>query len=106
MLYASVSQAVYSRPVFLGFVGRQRSVVFFSKTIDNILYKEYTHNTISTKRRTIRMKCKKALKIVGIILGIAAVAAGVYFAITKIKAKKEAANDEENYVSCSCCEAE
>ncbi len=52
------------------------------------------------------MKCKKVLKIVGVILGVAAVAAGIYFAVTKIKAKKSAANDEENYVSCSCCEAE
>ena len=50
---------------------------------------------------------KKALKIVGIILAVAAAAAGIYFAITKIKAKKAAAaNDEECYVSCSCCEAE
>ena len=49
---------------------------------------------------------KKVLKVVGIIAAVAAAAAAVYFAITKIKAKKEAANDEENYVSCSCCEAE
>ena len=54
------------------------------------------------------MKCfKKILKIVGIIAAIAAVIAGIYFAITKIKEKKNAeANEEENYVSCSCCEAE
>ena len=53
------------------------------------------------------MKCKKALKIVGIILGVAAVAAGVFFAVKKIKEKKAVeAGDEENYVSCSCCDAE
>lgn len=54
------------------------------------------------------MSCfKKILKVVGIIAAIAAVIAGVYYAITKIKAKKEAeANDEENYVSCSCCETQ
>ncbi len=52
------------------------------------------------------MKCKKVLKIVGVVLGVAALAAGIYFAVTKIKAKKSAANDEENYVSCSCCEAQ
>ena len=54
------------------------------------------------------MKCfKKVLKVVGIIAAIAAAAAGIYFAITKIKEKKAAkANDEECYVSCSCCEAD
>lgn len=54
------------------------------------------------------MACfKKVLKVVGIIAAIAAVAAGIYFAVTKIKEKKAAeANDEENYVSCSCCEAQ
>lgn len=52
------------------------------------------------------MKCfKKVLKVVGIIVAIAAAVAGVYLAITKIKEKKAAqANDEECYVSCSCCE--
>ncbi len=51
--------------------------------------------------------CKKVLKIVGVIAAVAAAVAGVYFAITKIKAKKAAAeNEEECYVSCSCCEAE
>ena len=50
---------------------------------------------------------KKILKIVGIIAAIAAVVAGIYFAVKKFKEKKAAeANDEENYVSCSCCEAE
>ncbi len=54
------------------------------------------------------MECfKKVLKVVGIIAAIAAVAAGVYFAVKKLKEKKAVeANDEENYVSCSCCEAQ
>ncbi len=54
------------------------------------------------------MKCfKKVLKVIGIIAAIAAAVAGIYFAITKIKEKKAAqANDEECYVSCSCCEAD
>ncbi len=51
--------------------------------------------------------CKKVLKIVGIIAAVAAAAAAVYFAITKIKEKKAACeNEEECYVSCSCCESE
>ena len=42
-----------------------------------------------------------------LLVAEAAVVAGVYFAIKKIKEKKAAkANDEECYVSCSCCEAE
>ena len=49
---------------------------------------------------------KKVLKIVGIIAGIAGVAAGVYFLIKKLQDKKNQTADlEENYVSCSCCEA-
>ena len=54
------------------------------------------------------MKCfKKVLKVIGIIAAIAAVVAGVYFAIKKFQEKKAAkANDEECYVSCSCCEAQ
>ena len=54
------------------------------------------------------MKCfKKILKIVGIILAIAGVAAGIYFAVKKFLDKKnQAADCEENYVSCSCCEAQ
>lgn len=50
---------------------------------------------------------KKILKIVGIILAVAGVIAGVYFAVKKYLEKKNAKADcEENYVSCSCCEAE
>ncbi len=53
------------------------------------------------------MDCiKKVLKVVGIILAVAGVAAGVYFAVKKFLEKKNQAADlEENYVSCSCCEA-
>ncbi len=50
---------------------------------------------------------KKALKVIGIILAVAGVIAGVYFAVKKYLEKKNAvADNEENYVSCSCCEAE
>ena len=49
---------------------------------------------------------KKALKIIGIVLGVAAVGVGIFFLVKKIKEKKAAANEEENYVSCSCCDAE
>ncbi len=49
---------------------------------------------------------KKVLKVVGIILAVAGVVAGVYFAVKKFLDKKNQAADlEENYVSCSCCEA-
>ena len=49
---------------------------------------------------------KKVLKVVGIILAVAGVVAGVYFAFKKFLDKKNQAADlEENYVSCSCCEA-
>ena len=48
---------------------------------------------------------KKALKVIGIILAVAGVIAGVYFAVKKYLEKKNAvADNEENYVSCSCCE--
>lgn len=54
------------------------------------------------------MDClKKILKVVAIITAVAGVAAGVYFAVKKFLDKKNAAADcEENYVSCSCCEAQ
>ncbi len=50
---------------------------------------------------------KKVLKVIGIIAAIAGVAAGIYFAVKKFLEKKNSTADcEENYVSCSCCEAE
>ena len=50
---------------------------------------------------------KKALKIIGIVLAVAGVIAGIVFAVKKYLDKKnQAADCEENYVSCSCCEAE
>lgn len=49
---------------------------------------------------------KKALKIIGIIVAVAGVAVAVYFAVKKFLDKKnQEADCEENYVSCSCCEA-
>lgn len=50
---------------------------------------------------------KKALKIIGIVLAVAGVIAAVVFAVKKYLDKKnQVADNEENYVSCSCCEAE
>lgn len=53
------------------------------------------------------MDCfKKVIKVICIVLAIVAAAAGIYFAVKKFVDKKKAAADtEENYVSCSCCEA-
>ncbi len=53
------------------------------------------------------MDCfKKALKVICIILAVVAAAVGIYFAVKKVLDKKKAAADcEENYVSCSCCDA-
>lgn len=53
------------------------------------------------------MDCiKKTIKIIAIVGGIAAACACVYFAVKKFLEKKNAdADSEENYVSCSCCEA-
>ena len=49
---------------------------------------------------------KKVLKVVAIVAAVAAAIAGVVIAIKKFKEKKNAsANPEDNYVSCSCCEA-
>lgn len=47
---------------------------------------------------------KKIMKIVAIVAVIAAAVAGVVIAIKKFKEKK-CCSTEENYVSCSCCEA-
>ncbi len=51
---------------------------------------------------------KKIIKIVSIIVAVAAAIAGVYVAVTKlIECKKlKNADDRENYVSCSCCDSE
>lgn len=50
---------------------------------------------------------KKAIKIIGIIIAVAGAAVGIYFAVKKFLEKKnQAADCEENYVSCSCCEAQ
>ena len=48
---------------------------------------------------------KKALKVIGIIVGIAGVIAAVYALVQKYMEKKQQiGNTEENYVSCSCCD--
>ena len=45
---------------------------------------------------------KKALKIIAIVVAIAAAIAGIYVVVTKFINKKQNTTDEENYVSCSC----
>lgn len=51
---------------------------------------------------------KKIAKVVAIVIAIAAAIAGIYFAVTKLIEKKKAKNadERENYVSCSCMEAD
>lgn len=51
-------------------------------------------------------KAKKIIKIVAIIIAVAAAVVGIAFAVKKIidKKKKAAADEPENYVSCSCCD--
>lgn len=50
-------------------------------------------------------KAKKIIKIVAIIIAVAAAVVGIAFAVKKIIDKKKVAADEpENYVSCSCCD--
>lgn len=51
---------------------------------------------------------KKIIKIVAIIVAIVAAIAGIYVAVTKIIEKKKAKNadDRENFVSCSCYDAD
>lgn len=51
---------------------------------------------------------KKVLKVVAIISAIAAAIAGIYVAVTKLIEKKNAkdADSRENYVSCSCFDAD
>ncbi len=53
------------------------------------------------------MKMAKTLRIVGIVIAVLGVIAGIIFAVKKYLDKKnQVADCEENYVSCSCCEAE
>ncbi len=51
---------------------------------------------------------KKIAKVVAVIVAVAAAIAGIYIAVTKLMEKKKAnnADDRENYVSCSCREAD
>ena len=49
-------------------------------------------------------KAKKIIKIVAIIIAVAAAVVGIAFAVKKIIDKKKAADEPENYVSCSCCD--
>lgn len=51
---------------------------------------------------------KKIIKIVAIIAAVVAAIAGIYVAVTKIIEKKKAKNadDRENFVSCSCYDAD
>ena len=44
----------------------------------------------------------KILKIIAIVIAVAAAIAGIYVVVTKFLNKKQSASDEENYVSCSC----
>lgn len=48
---------------------------------------------------------KKVLKVIGIIIGFITAAAAIYLVVTKFMNKKQTiGNEEENYVSCSCCD--
>ena len=51
-------------------------------------------------------KAKKIIKIVAIIIAVAAAVVGIAFAVKKkiIDKKKAAADEPENYVPCSCCD--
>ncbi|MCI5538594.1 MAG: hypothetical protein PUG93_04440 [Oscillospiraceae bacterium] len=50
---------------------------------------------------------KKLLKVIAVISAIAGVAAAIYLAVKKFTEKKQQiGNNEENYVSCSCCDEE
>ncbi len=51
---------------------------------------------------------KKILKVVAIISAIVAALAGIYVAVQKLIEKKNAkdADNRENYVSCSCFDAD
>lgn len=51
---------------------------------------------------------KKVLKILGIVVAVAGFVAGVYVLVKKLCEKKNAKceDDKENYVSCSCLDAD
>ncbi|MCM1363994.1 MAG: hypothetical protein NC122_02635 [Faecalibacterium sp.] len=51
---------------------------------------------------------KKVLKVLAIISAVVAAIAGIYVAVTKLIEKKNAkdADSRENYVSCSCFDAD
>lgn len=51
---------------------------------------------------------KKVLKVLAIIAAVSAAIAGIYVAVTKLIEKKNAkdADNRENYVSCSCFDAD
>lgn len=52
-------------------------------------------------------KIKKIFKVIAIIIAVAAAVTGIVIAVKKFieKKKNKDAAPEENYVSCSCCEA-
>jgi len=49
-------------------------------------------------------KLKKFLKVITIIAGVVGAIVGIYMVVTKFLEKKNAVDDPENYVSCSCCD--
>lgn len=51
---------------------------------------------------------KKIFKFIGILAAVAAFVAGVYALVKKLCDKKncKCEDDKENYVSCSCCDAD
>lgn len=51
---------------------------------------------------------KKILKALAVIAAVAAAAYGIYVAVTKLIEKKNAKDEDsrENYVSCSCFDAD
>ncbi|MDD6021777.1 MAG: hypothetical protein ACI4GA_04005 [Acutalibacteraceae bacterium] len=51
---------------------------------------------------------KKIFKVLGVLAAVAAFAAGVYTLVKKLCDKKccKGEDDKENYVSCSCCDAD
>lgn len=51
-------------------------------------------------------KLKKVLKVFMVVAAVVSAIVGVYLLITKYLEKKNMVDDEENYVSCSCCDDE